>query len=163
MGKLVQVNLGCGRRVLPDWINVDKKARGVEPDVDADVRELPFENEYADEVMAIHLIEHFYLWEAPGVLMEWKRILKDGGKLILECPDILKAAKFLLEGSKDNYSMWPLYGDPSHMDPLMCHKWGYTPDSLKRLMEFVGFRDISQEPAQFHMKDKRDLRMVGYK
>ena len=160
----IRLNIGCGRRVLDGWVNVDKAVRGSEPDIDADVRDLPFPDNYADEVMAIHLIEHFYVWEAPDVVSEWHRVLRPGGKIVLECPDLVKTVKHMYEGrGEPHLTMWPLYGDPSHMDPLMCHKWGYTPDSLAKLLDYVGFKGIAEEPAQFHMKDVRDMRIVGYK
>ena len=164
MEKDIKLNIGCGRRVLDGWINVDTRSRGCKPDIDADVRDLPFPDDYADEVMAIHLIEHFYVWEAPAVIKEWKRVLKPGGKLILECPDLEKTIMHMANGrSEPNLTMWPLYGDPSHQDPLMCHKWGYNATSLIKLMEFSGFGKVSLEDAQFHMKEVRDMRVVAIK
>ena len=160
----IRLNIGCGRRVLDGWINVDKKTRESAPDVDSDVRDLPFPDNYADEVMAIHLVEHFYAWEAPDVINEWRRVLKPGGKLIIECPDLEKTIKHMYEGrSEPNLTMWPLYGDPTHQDPLMCHKWGYNTYSLEKLLSYCGFDKIESEPAQFHMKDIRDMRMVATK
>ena len=160
----IKLNIGCGRRVLDGWINVDTKSRGNAPDVDADVRELPFPDNYADEVMAIHLIEHFYIWEVPDVVNEWKRVLKPGGKLVIECPDLEKTIKHMYEGRHEpQLTMWPLYGDPSHQDPLMCHKWGYNAHSLIMLLKHIGFDNPVVEPAQFHMKDLRDMRVVAIK
>ncbi len=158
----IRVNLGCGDKYLEGWVNVDKGEW--DKDVDADVRELPFDEDYADEAMAIHVIEHFYAWEAPDVLEEWLRILKPGGKLIVECPDLQKTINHMANGITDpQLTMWPLYGDPRYGDPLMCHKWGYTPNSLRKLMEYVGFKNVTEEPAQFKLKEVRDMRLVGYK
>lgn len=160
----VRLNIGCGRRILDGWVNIDKAARGRKPDIDADVMAIPLPDNHADEAMAIHLIEHFYAWEAPDVLKEWMRVLKPGGRLVLECPDLNKAIRFMVSGvDKASLTMWPLYGDPSHKDPLMCHKWGYTPETLSELMEEAGFIDVREEPAQFHAKEIRDMRIVGVK
>ncbi|MCZ6887001.1 MAG: hypothetical protein O7H39_00795 [Gammaproteobacteria bacterium] len=60
-------------------------------------------------------------------------------------------------------SMWVLYGDPGWQDPLMCHKWGYTPESLSDVLKEAGLDRVSQEPAQFKQREPRDMRMVGYK
>jgi hypothetical protein len=57
--------------------------------------------------------------------------------------------------------MWPLYGDPSSRDPLMCHRWGYTPESLMALLDEVGFVDVRQEPALFKRREPRDMRITG--
>ena len=58
-------------------------------------------------------------------------------------------------------SMWSLYGDPSWKDPLMCHKWAYTPDSLAQVVTQAGFVNARQEPAQFKLKEPRDMRIVA--
>ena len=168
----VRVNIGCGSRILDGWVNVDLIARdstkeemkGKEPDVLSDVREMPFHNEYADEAMAIHVLEHFHIWEAEDLLKEWIRILKPGGQLIIEVPDLEKVVHYMAAGVEHpSLTMFPLYGDPTYKDDLMCHKWGYTYQSLTQLMESVGLRDIERQSAQFHFKDKRDMRVVGYK
>jgi len=45
----------------------------------------------------------------------------------------------------------------------MVHRWGYTPQSLAALMAEVGLVNIRQEPAQFKLREPRDMRMVGEK
>ena len=59
--------------------------------------------------------------------------------------------------------MWVLYGDPAWKDPLMMHRWGYTPESLKRVLSEAGLVDVRQEPAQFKLREPRDMRVVGVK
>lgn len=173
MEERIRLNLGCGAKVLDGWVNVDVVARGganyqqvkgKKPDVDADIRDLPFDDDYADEAMAIHVLEHFYTWEAEDVLREWIRVLKPGGKLIIEVPDLDKVVYHILNETQiPNFTIWALYGDPSEQDPLMVHKWCYNMKSLGKLMKNVGLKNIEREAAQFHMKESRDLRMVGYK
>jgi len=164
MAKTIRLNLGCGRRVLSGWLNVDLKTRESEPDIVSDIRKLELEDNYADEAMAVHVLEHFYVWEVPELLREWIRVLKPGGKLIIEVPDLEKVVNYMANGLKHPaFTMWPLYGDPTHQDPLMCHKWGYTPATLEKMLKHVGLNNIEREPAQFHLKEERDMRMVGYK
>lgn len=170
---MIRLNIGCGRRIMPGWVNVDVEQRATVPEgaeyVQSDVRKLPFPDNYADELMAIHVVEHFYLWEIGAVLAEWHRVLKPRGKLVLECPDILKAALYIIKSATENkqmpyqMTMWPLYGDPSHQDPLMCHKWGYTPQSLIGLVTAHGFKFAHEADAQFHMKTLRDMRVEANK
>lgn len=170
MAEPVKLNIGCGSRVLDGWINIDLVSRETtkkvkkEPDVISDIRKIPLEDDYADEAMAIHVLEHFHPWEVTPLMKEWIRLLKPGGKLVIEVPDIEKVAAYIVSGiRKPSYTTWPLYGDPSYMDPLMCHKWGYTVDSLKELMKSVGLVNVAREAAQYHFKEERDMRMVGYK
>jgi hypothetical protein len=59
--------------------------------------------------------------------------------------------------------MWVFYGDPRWRDPLMVHRWGYTPASLAGVMTEAGLANLRQEPALFKLREPRDMRMVGIK
>jgi predicted SAM-dependent methyltransferase len=82
----LKLNLGCGPEKLEGWVNVDFE-KGCKPDVVADVRQLPFEDETVDELYASHLLEHFDYREP--VLEEWHRVLKLGGNITLIVPDLV--------------------------------------------------------------------------
>jgi SAM-dependent methyltransferase len=170
----LRLNLGCGDKILPGYVNVDvAPARGAKaPDVLCDLHELkPFASDSADEVMAIHVVEHFWRWEVVDVLREWTRVLKPGGRMVLECPNLLTACEELLKnptaaarsGREGQRTMWVFYGDPSWRDPLMCHRWNYTPQSLGEIMAEAELVNIRQEPAQFKLREPRDMRLVGEK
>jgi nucleoside-diphosphate-sugar epimerase len=45
----------------------------------------------------------------------------------------------------------------------MCHRWSYTPHSLRALLEEAGLVNVRQEPAQFKLREPRDMRVVGEK
>jgi predicted SAM-dependent methyltransferase len=135
----------------------------VQPDVVADIRDLPFPDDYADEARAIHVIEHFYAWEALDVVKEWVRVIKPGAQLAIECPSLDKVLKLAEVPQVDpRYTYWALYGDPRHKRPEMSHKWCYTQLSLVRLMTQAGLVDLRPEPPQFHFPI-RDIRVVGNK
>lgn len=137
-----------------------------------DLRRLTsFADASADEVLSVHVVEHFWRWEAVEVIKEWVRVLKPGGKMILECPNLLSACEEFVRNPDDKAgpgiegqrTMWVFYGDPAWKDPLMVHRWGYTPRSLAMLMEEAGLAKIRQEPAEFKLREPRDMRMVGEK
>jgi SAM-dependent methyltransferase len=170
----VKLNLGCGDKILAGYTNVDVAASraGKKPDVLCDLHALtPFADNAADEILSVHVVEHFWRWEIVGVLKEWVRVLKPGGRMIVECPNLQSACEAFLAspdlasgpGQEGQRSMWVFYGDPSWKDPLMVHRWGYTPKSLAAVMAEAGLVKLRQEPALFKLREPRDMRIVGEK
>lgn len=169
----MKLNLGCGDKILDGYVNVDvaPSRLGKKPDLLCDLHELTFDDDSADEILSVHVVEHFWRWEVVDILKEWKRVLKKGGRMVLECPNLRSACeqfladpeKFSSPGPNGQRTMWVFYGDPRWHDPLMVHRWGYTPQSLAAVMEEAGLGDIRQEPAQFKLREPRDMRVVGVK
>jgi SAM-dependent methyltransferase len=166
----VGISLGAGTKYWPGWINIDFTI--VASDVVADLKTLPFKDNTADVMSAIHVVEHFYSWKVPKIFREWYRVLKPGGKIILElpCMDKLLAnlAQCFLQGaipSKDFYRVffqWPLWGNPDFKSPLMMHKWGYTIDELTQVLQKSGFSDIKSVTPRYH-QPLRDMRLEATK
>lgn len=160
---LVKLDLGPGKNEYPGFIRV-----GLSPefDVTCDLRAIPLPDDYADEAMAIHVIEHFYAWEVEEVLREWRRILKPGGLLVLECPDIYKCCVNFVKDWGDNprNSLYGIFGDYRYKDPLMIHRHGWTPDTLGRELRKAGFAKIREKAPRFHaQRQGRDLRLEARK
>jgi SAM-dependent methyltransferase len=170
----LKLNLGCGDKILPGYTNVDvaPSRGGRQPDVLCDLRALtPFKDESAEEILSVHVIEHFWRWEVVDILREWLRVLAPGGRMVIECPNLQAACETFLAdpdrhagpGAEGQRSMWVFYGDPSWRDPLMVHRWGYTPRSLAGVLAEAGLVNIRQEPAQYKLREPRDMRVVGEK
>lgn len=167
----MKINFACGKQTWDGWYCIDavqhpKSTRDLDLlhafrfNDGVLVNRLPLNDRVADEVHSYHFIEHVYQWEAAAVVHEFKRLLKSSGKLVLELPNIELACKHLLKGTGDQYSMWPLYGDPCTRDVYMCHRWGYTRDTIKDLLSLCGMREIAVLPPQTHgARKNRDMRV----
>lgn len=165
----MRINVGCGKRILDGYVNVDVAPRpGVEHVCSAD--QLPFPDGSAREVLAVHLVEHVYAWDVPRLLAEWARVLRPGGSLALEMPDVLKAARNLADNVRigkhpDQAHMWALYGDDTLRDPLMMHRSGWWFERLRPLVLGAGFRDVVERDTVFHPAGRRvrDFRLEATK
>lgn len=170
----MKINIAAGKQTWPDFFCIDavqhpRASRDLDMVyafqffADGSLKErIELPSQCADEVHCYHFIEHVYQWEAPAVIAEIRRLLKPGGRLVLELPDIAKAAQHLLKGAPDQMNMWPLYGDPGTKDQYMCHRWGYTPKTIMALLH--DFNKIRIMKPQTHGKrTNRDMRIEARK
>lgn len=144
----MNLHLGCGEVYIQGWINID--LHNAKADVKADCKAIPYPDNSADMVLASHLLEHFDFKEAFVVLAEWKRVLKPGGMLIIEVPDLLEHCKIVVNSPSDCSTAMPgIYGFP--WLPGHAHKYGYTPDQLMWTLQTAGFREVMHMPnTQFY-------------
>ncbi len=107
-----KLHLGCGRTILDGWINLDcVKLDGV--DVVADLDDcadtpLPFENDYFNEFLASHLIEH--IKNPLPFMQELHRVARNNARAVFRLP----------YGSSD-----AAFEDPTHVRPYFIHSFGY--------------------------------------
>ena len=81
------LNLGCGTRFHPDWINIDFVSSGEV--MSCDLRKgIPFSDASCDVIYHSHLLEHLSRARAATFLQECYRVLKPGGILRIVVPDL---------------------------------------------------------------------------
>lgn len=136
--------------------------------IQADLRSLPYADGTVGRVAAIHVLEHFYQWEVQDFLREWQRVLKAGGKIVLELPclDSIFNHIFLRmkkgESPSPSFSWLAIWGDPKSKSVEMCHKWGYFRADMPNVLAAAGFVNIAEEEPRYHFKT-RDMRFVAFK
>lgn len=143
---MIKLNLGCGDWRVPGFIGVD--LYHPDSDVKADVRSLPYADNSVDEIYSSHVIEHFDFHEGQKVLREWYRVLKPGGWMATEQPDLEKScAAFLNADEKERVgNLYPhFFGMP--WLPGGAHKFIYTFTQFKWTVEGIGFKNVHQAPA----------------
>ncbi len=166
----LRLNLGSVQ-LLNGYVNIGPVVEG--GDGNGDIRTLDqFDDNCADEIISIHAIQHFWRWEIVDILREWVRVLKPGGKLVLECPNLFSSCEALLlnregeESASDQNAdrcAWRLYGDPGRENPHECYRWLYTPQSLAQIMHLIGLQDLEQTPPCFGAGHPADMRIEGTK
>lgn len=81
-----RLNIGCGRVILPGWVNIDLEALpGVDLALDVTTG-LPFEN--VEYIVAEHFLEHLEVEHAIFFLQECRRVLAADGVLRLSTPNL---------------------------------------------------------------------------
>jgi predicted SAM-dependent methyltransferase len=107
--KELKLHLGCGRKKIHGFVNVDACAE-VEPDVIDDCSTLgSFRPNSAELIYASHIIEHFKRTDLPKVLKRWNELLVRGGVLRIATPDLRAICEAYL------YS-----GDAGKFQNLLC-------------------------------------------
>lgn len=143
--------LGCGQRPEPNFVNVDLDP-GARSDLRLDAADLAtVPDRCVDEIRSYHLFEHFTRAEARRALAEWHRVLRPGGELHLELPNLAVCAQELgrhFDPHGEDLALTGLFGPPERAaDPSQRHNWGWTPEGLCEELERVGFHTVSLEPV----------------
>jgi predicted SAM-dependent methyltransferase len=157
------LNLGCGTRKIEGCINVDTFGK---PDVCANILHLPFKSETIDKIYLFHTIEHIEDIKHYDLFMEFRRILKDNGELIISYPEFTKCAQNFIENKNGDRVFWgrTIYGRQSYPGDyhvaLMYTPW------FKNFLRDVGFNDIKDfpepgEPYNTVIKCKKDIRPLS--
>jgi SAM-dependent methyltransferase len=155
-------------------VNVDvvESRAGMRPDVICDLHDLaPFAADSADEILSVHVVEHFWRWEVRDVLREWVRVLKPGGPHGGRMPQHPERLPGVPREPAQELARGP--GRPAHHvgflwrsqveGPAHDPSLGLHPRFPEALLSEVGLGEVRQEPAQFKLREPRDMRVVGVK
>jgi len=153
--KKIKLNLGCGRDKKEGYINIDM-VKLYEPDIIADVRKLPFEKESVDEIFAQDILEHLGMKDINKSLKSWYQVLKEGGKLTIQTPNIESISKNILNNQDFEYQrmlVLRIFGGWGNEENH--HKSIFTPTMINKLLTDVGFEVINLYPV-------KDLKTADY-
>jgi SAM-dependent methyltransferase len=110
-----RLQLGCGARYHPAWINLDLHPQHASVGQHDVTRPLPFPDGHFDAVYHAHLLEHLPRAEALPFLRECWRVLRPGGVLRVVVPDLEQIARLYLAALDDAWQ-----GDS---DAARRHAW----------------------------------------
>ncbi len=126
-----------------------------------------FPQESFSGILCSHVLEHFYPDDAFKVLGDCYKLLKPGGEMVVECPDITKIMKLFVSGATDEaQTIKEIYGDSEFLleyGATWMHKWGWTGKRVAEVMSKIGFNIIEIGDGITHHHPERDLRVKGKK
>jgi len=138
------------------YINVDIRSFP-HIDVQCDLsKKLPLKDDYADEILAHSLLEHFPMGDYDNIarpyantiriLKEWIRVLKPEGVLILKVPNIKGLASCYLNNKIEIFEFFNyLYGGQDY--PENTHLAGFDTKTMQFCLHIAGFSHIDFKHA----------------
>ena len=157
----IRLNIGCGGRPLPGYINVDQdsieemRVRYPNSHFDDslvienhDIFNLPYADGTVSEVNADGLLEHLTFKEEPRFLYEVRRVLKKGGAFKFSVPDFEQACSIWLNAKDD----WQGFFSDDVEDIKKNHWFGtYTYEYANRWGYIIAtFYGSQNGVGQFH-------------
>jgi predicted SAM-dependent methyltransferase len=162
-----KVQLGCGERPFPGWINVDLE-RSVRPDVRLDLRGgFPAPADSVAFVFSEHVFEHLTLEDGQRILADCHTALEPGGVMRVAMPDLRYIVDRYVEGKSQGdiapeATTGPGYSSidsPARLLNYALRSWGhlylYDVDELCLRMREAGFSRV--EPREFGQSEHAEL------
>jgi predicted SAM-dependent methyltransferase len=129
---------------------------------------IPFENGVVPAIYTSHFMEHIHYNDARKMLIESKRVLKEGGIIRIVVPSLDAAVSQISESldeyKKGNYKAIQPYVTVSttgYVDKFAHHRFMYNFSLLKELLEECGFRNI--EEKTFQQGNIKDVEILDFR
>lgn len=121
----MKLHLGCGKNIKEGYVNIDGFVEG-DGITKMDILNMTYSDNSVDEILAEHLFEHIPFKDEERLFRECFRLLNDGGKLVIETPDMEWLCKKFTEGQDDFTSFYQV-GSVDHYfghGRSVDHRWG---------------------------------------
>jgi len=152
----LKLHLGCGTKKLDGWVNIDSVA-ACKPDKIHDIsRPLPYAEQSVDEILAEDLLEHFDKYMRYVVMADWARVLKVGGRIIVQVPNFKKILFKYFKFGFDNFVDF-IFGENMLRSEIYAghygnHKMGYSEQSLPAFMQLFGIEPVTVERKGLNLR-----------
>ncbi len=146
----MKLHLGCGTKKLSGWINIDS-VKSCQPDLVHDLsRPLPYADQSAEAIMANGVLEHFDKYARCALVSDWVRVLKVGGTITLEVPDVKKLLSKIRKFKAFDDFIDTLFGENLWESEIYIghfgnHKWGYSQQTLTEFLRNFGLEPLKVE------------------
>jgi predicted SAM-dependent methyltransferase len=152
-----RVEIGSGSAPTPGYIHVDFDRNAPHIEYYLNSGELPFPSGWAEEILAIHVLEHVHPADLQATLIEWLRVLAPSGVLRVHVPDSHALMQAYMQAHADN--RWSLMGAllgmyanpavvrPEHLRKSCDHQVLFDASLLRDVLEEAGFVAVEDHSA----------------
>lgn len=139
-----RLNIGSGKDYRDNYFNLEKHEQ-FKSDLQADMREIEFPDNTFREILAQDVLDHIVYFEALSYIKKLYGWLMNDGILNIHLPHFEHCAKMALAG--DHEAMVWIYGSDGRRAHYSTNviRWGYTPKSMRHILEDIGFIIIHEE------------------
>lgn len=136
------LNVGCGRRYIQSWTNIDLYSAS--PDVLPHdlTRPLPFPDATFDLVYHSHVLEHFARQDGERLIQECVRVLRPEGILRVVVPDLQRIARAYLEALTHAQAGEPGWDQNYEWSVLMLYDQAVRSRPGGQMLEYLRRPDV---------------------
>lgn len=177
------LNIGSGNDPYADtdevkWLNLEPFYIPGHPDTDMSLRgrynilhimaqniDDYFAGDSVDIIHIVHALEHVPTEDADEIVAKCYKLLKSGGYIEIETPDLDKACALWLIGDQSDRVLGLFYGG-RRQNPGQLHQTGFNLNRYHHLLSDIGFKDIQEiEVGEGHGRPEPqyDVRVKAYK
>lgn len=131
------LKLDIGAGTLPRGEDFTTLDAFTDADIKAMAWEIPLPDESVEEIWSAHTLEHIASAKVHETLTEWLRVLKPGGRAIVQVPNFDYVARYWFVGPDRSWAEQMIFGQQNHEGEF--HKTAWTSAVLKADMEKAGF------------------------
>jgi SAM-dependent methyltransferase len=165
-----RIEIGCGPFPQAGYLHVDVDPGARHLEAFAPAWRLPFPDDFAEEIVAVHSLEHVHPRLLVPTLREWRRVLSPGGRVRVHVPNTPELMAAFLEGPVDR--RWSIMGallgmycgpevrDPADLEVPSDHQLLLDAELLAWAFERAGFEDfadLTTGTADRHTQSWKDV------
>ena len=148
--KPIKLDIGSGaNRRDHDYTTVDLFHEN--GDIKAPMWDIPLPDNSVEAIWSEHALEHVAMAKVPETLKEWHRLLKPGGRAIIQVPNFDYVAKYWLTGPDRGWAEQMVFGQQWNEGEF--HKSAFTAAILRADLEAAGFEVLRVEMRWTHNQE----------
>jgi len=103
----------------------------------ADADNLPYENDFFDWVTCVGMLEYYPIEHARKILLEFKRVIKDKGKILIDFPDINNPEAHEFKSKSESVN---------------THVYLYNFNEIEVMLKELGFKIIRKQTKRIEIQ-----------